>query len=90
MGATLSTPLAGANTDRRTQTAEFTIGMSALDNQNRTWVYCVADLAVPANTTANVLSGTFHITATSTGAYTNDAAFAQNDYGWVRKTTSPL
>lgn len=89
MGAVLSTPLVGANTDRRTQSPEYTIGMSALDNQNRTWVYCVADVAVAA-AQAPVLSATFHLTAATTGSYTADTAFAVGDYGWVRKTTSPL
>jgi len=89
MGAILTTPLVGANTDRRTQTQEFDLGTAAIDNQNRTWVYVIADVAVPA-ANAPVMSAAFHLTANSGGSYTADTAFAANDYGWVRKTTSPL
>lgn len=89
MGQPLSIPLVGAATDRRTQTPEFTIGVATIDNQNRTWVYVVADVTVTA-AQAPVLSGTFHLTAATGGSYTADVGFAIGDYGWVRKTTSPL
>lgn len=83
------TALVGANPARRTQTKEFALGTSALDDQNRTWVYCQADVSVNA-AQAPVLSATFHLTAATAGAYTADAAFGIGDYGWVRKTVSPL
>lgn len=89
MGTPLVTLLVGANTDRRTTTREFNLGTPAMDNQNRTWVYVVADVAVTA-AQAPVVSGTFHLTAATGGSYTADVGFAIGEYGWVRKTTSPL
>lgn len=85
----LVTPLVGANVARRTTTKEFVLGTSAMDDQNRTWVYVQADVVVAA-AAVPVMSATFHLTAAAAGAYTADVAFAIGDYGWVRKTTSPL
>lgn len=87
---TIATNLVGINFSRRTDSAEFKVGTAVIDTSNRTWVYCGADIAIPAATTAAVLSAAFRLTATTTGAYTADAAFAANEFGWVRKTTSPL
>lgn len=85
----LVTPLVGANTDRRTTTQEFRLGTAAIDTQNRTWVYVQSDVVVNA-AQAPVMSAGFHLTAATAGAYTADTGFAINDFGWVRKTTSPL
>ena len=82
-------PMIGANPTRRTTTKEFALGTTQLDDQNRTWVYVIADLIVAA-AAAPVMSAAFHLTAAAAGAYTADTAFAANEYGWVRKTTSPL
>ena len=82
-------PMIGANPSRRTTTAEFKLGTTQLDDSNRTWVYVVADLVVAA-AAAPVMSATWHLTAATAGAYTADTAFASGEYGWVRKTTSPL
>ena len=82
-------PMAGANVARRTTTKEFALGTAQIDDQNRTWVYVQADVAVAA-AAAPVVSATFHLTAATGGSYTADTAFAANEYGWVRKTTSPL
>lgn len=82
-------PMAGASATRRTTTKEFALGTTQLDDSNRTWVYVQADLAVGA-AAAPVMSAAFHLTAAAAGAYTADVAFAINEYGWVRKTTSPL
>lgn len=83
------TALVGANPSRRTQSREFLPGTAALDDQNRSWVYVgPAANAVAAAATCTV-TGAFAVNATS-GSYTADAAFAAGDYGWVRKTTSPL
>lgn len=79
--------LAGANSDRRTTTAEFKLGTPALDTDNRTWVYVKASEAVATGTCT--VSGAFALTDAA-GTYTADTAFASGDYGWVRKTTSPL
>jgi hypothetical protein len=89
MASTLATPLVGANTDRRTTVQEFPLGTPALDTGNRTWVYVQSDVTVNA-AQAPVVSAGFHLTAATAGAYTADAAFAINEFGWVRKTTSPL
>ena len=83
------TALVGANPSRRTTTREFTLGTAALDDQNRSWVYVQSDVAVAA-AQVPVMSATFHLTAATAGAYTADVGFAIGDYGWVRKTTSPL
>ena len=85
----LTIPMVGANVARRTTTKEFTLGTTQLDDQNRTWVYVQSDVAVTA-AQAPVMSAAFHLTAATAGSYTADVGFAINDYGWVRKTTSPL
>lgn len=82
-------PLVGVNFARRTTTKEFTLGTPQLDDSNRTWVYVQADVAVAA-AQAPVLSGAFHLTAATGGSYTADTVFAANEYGWVRKTATPL
>lgn len=82
----LTTILGGA-TERRTTSPEFKTGTSALDDSNRTWVYAKAAEAVATGTCT--LSGTFTLTDAA-GSYTADTAFASGEYGWVRKTTSPL
>ena len=82
-------PMVGANPSRRTSTKEFALGTAQVDDQNRTWVYVQADVAVAA-AAAPVMSASFHLTAGTGGSYTADTAFAINEYGWVRKTTSPL
>lgn len=80
-------PMAGANVARRTTTKEFTLGTAQIDDQNRTWVYVQASEVVATGTCT--VSGTFTLTDAA-GSYTADVAFAANEYGWVRKTTSPL
>lgn len=80
-------PLAGTNFDRRTTAQEFTLGTPQLDDANRTWVYVQASEAVATGTCT--VSGAFALTDAA-GSYTADVAFASGEYGWVRKTTSPL
>ena len=80
-------PMAGANVARRTLTKEFTLGTAQIDDANRTWVYVQASEAVATGTCT--VSGTFVLTDAA-GSYTADVAFVANEYGWVRKTTSPL
>ena len=82
-------PLVGANATRRTPTPEFKVGTTQLDDSNRTFVYVgPATNAINAAATCTV-TGAFAVNNTA-GTYTADAAFATGDYGWVRKTTSPL
>lgn len=82
-------PLVGANPSRRTSSPEFKVGTTQLDDANRTWVYVgPAANAITAAATCTV-TGAFAVNNTA-GSYTADTAFATGDYGWVRKTTSPL
>ena len=80
-------PMAGANFARRTTHKEYTLGTPQLDDSNRTWVYVQASEAV-ATGTCTVSAG-FALTDTA-GSHTADVSFASGEYGWVRKTTSPL
>ena len=80
-------PMAGANFARRTTTKEFSLGTAQIDDANRTWVYVQASEVVATGTCT--VSASFVLTDAA-GSYTADVAFAANEYGWVRKTTSPL
>jgi len=83
------TALVGAQPNRRTAAKEFVVGTPAMDDSNRTWVYVgPAANAIAAAATCTV-TGAFAVNATA-GNYTADAAFATGDYGWVRKTATPL
>jgi hypothetical protein len=79
--------LVGANPARRTTTREYLPGSAVIDDQNRSWVYVQATEAVAIGTCT--VSGTFTLTDAA-GNYTADVAFLSGEYGWVRKTTSPL
>lgn len=82
-------PLVGATPSSRTSSPEFKVGTTQLDDANRTWVYVgPAANAISAAATCTV-TGTFAVNNTA-GSYTADTAFATGNYGWVRKTTSPL
>jgi hypothetical protein len=82
-------PMIGANPSRRTTSAEFKVGTSNLDDSNRTWVYVgPATNAIAAAATCTVTAA-FAVNNTA-GSYTADAAFAAGEYGWVRKTATPL
>ena len=80
-------PLAGVNFARRTTTKEYTLGTPQLDDSNRTWVYVQAGENVATGTCT--VSAAFALTDAA-GSYTADVAFASGEYGWVRKTSSPL
>ncbi len=80
--------MAGAAHERKTVYSELRVGTPCLDDANRSWVY-VKFGAATAGGAAVGIDGSFNGTA-GTG-YTNGAsAAALGDYGWVRKTTSPL
>lgn len=82
-------PMVGAQDSRRTSTPEFDVGTAQLDDNNRTWVYVgPAANAIAAAATCTV-TGAFAVNNTA-GNYTADAAFVAGEYGWVRRTTSPL
>jgi len=82
-------PIIGANSTRRTTSSEFKPGTACLDDQNRTWVYVGPASSAVTSGSACSLTTAFVVSSTS-GSYTADAAFTSGDYGWVRKTTSPL
>lgn len=81
--------LIGANPARRTDTAEFKVGTPDLDDSNRTWVYVGPAANTIAAAATCTVTGAFAVNNTA-GTYTADTAFATGEYGWVRKTTSPL
>lgn len=80
-------PLVGVNFARRTSNREFKLGTPQLDDDNRTWVYVQASEVVATGTCT--VSGAFALTDAA-GNYTADTAFASGEYGWVRKTATPL
>ena len=72
---------------QRDTTAVMTLGTPQIGILADTWVYVQASEAVATGTCT--VSAAFALTDTA-GTYTADTAFASGDYGWVRKTTSPL
>ena len=80
-------PMVGAAAARRTTNREFKLGTAQIDDLNQTWVYVQASEAVATGTCT--VSAAFALTDAA-GNYTADTAFASGEYGWVRKTTSPL
>ena len=80
-------PMVGAQAARRTTNREFKLGTVQLDDSNQTWVYVQASEAVATGTCT--VSAAFALTDAA-GNYTADAAFASGEYGWVRKTATPL
>ena len=80
-------PMVGATAARRTTAREFKLGTVQLDDSNQTWVYVQASEAVTTGTCT--VSGAFALTDAA-GNYTADTAFTSGEYGWVRKTASPL
>ena len=79
----------GVDYTKRTTKPEHAVGTSDFDNANRSFVYVgPAANAVAAAATCTV-TGAFAVNATA-GNYTADTAFATGEYGWVRKTASPI
>ena len=85
----VAVPLVGANTDRRTAFPEFAVGTPTLARDNRTYVYVGPAANAIAAGAACTVTGAFAVNNTA-GNYTADTAFATGEYGWVRKTASPL
>lgn len=85
-----TTPLVGANPLLADDTPRFKPGHSAMDDQNRTWVYAgpLSGGALAAAATCT-LTGALALTNVA-GNYTTDSGLAVGQYGWVRKTASPL
>ena len=80
-------PMVGAQAARRTTNREFKLGTVQLDDSNQTWVYVQASESVATGTCT--VSAAFALTDAA-GNYTADTAFASGEYGWVRKTATPL
>jgi hypothetical protein len=79
----------GVSYSKRDTVPTFAVGTSDFDDANRSWVYVgPAANAISAAATCTV-TGPFAVNATA-GNYTADVAFATGEYGWVRKTTTPL
>ena len=93
MGAILSTPIIGANTDRRTTTPEFPVGTPAIAASKTTYAYVYVYVGPATNAIADAaactMTGAFAVNNTA-GNYTAEKAFAAGDYGWVAKTNSQL
>jgi hypothetical protein len=79
----------GKTYSKRTLNAEFKLGTPSLSDQNDTFVYVQAPALIAAAATCTVSQATF-IAASGAGTYTADTAFAAGEFGWVRKTTTPL
>lgn len=80
--------LVAASLDRRTTEPEFALGTVARANDGAVFVYGKASESV-ATGTCTLNTTTFAITDTA-GLHTADVAFAEDEYGWVRKTVSPF
>lgn len=88
-GTFTTTPVIGVQFNKRPTVPEHKVGMPVLSDQNETWVYVgPAANAISAAATCTV-TGAFAVNNTA-GNYTADTAFATGEYGWVRKTTTPL
>lgn len=73
-----------ANITERTTKPEHQLGSVTLASEDNIYVYGQASGAV-ATGTCTVNTTTFAITDAA-GNHTNDAAFADGEYGWVRQT----
>lgn len=81
-------PIVGSNAVRHTTKQEFTLGVAQIGDNNTTWVYVLHTVDLAANA-ATAVDSSFN-TGAGTG-YTNGTVAAKaNEYGWVKKTTSPL
>ena len=72
---------------QRDTAAVMALGTPQIGALNDTWVYVLASGTVHAGVCT--VTSAFAVNSTA-GTYTADTAFASGDYGWVRKTTSPL
>ena len=73
----------------RSTTPQVALGTALISDTNQTWVYVQASVALAAAATCTVSQTTFLATA-GTGYTVDVSPFAIGEYGYVRKTTSPL
>ena len=78
----------GVKLDRVSDTPEFALGTTVRGNDQRIYTYGQANAAVAAGT-CTLDASTFQITDTA-GNHTALTAMADNQYGWVYRTTSPF
>jgi hypothetical protein len=76
----------GLDFERRTTTAEHTLGTTARASGNRKYIYGISSGTVAIGTCT--LTGTT-ITDTA-GSHTADTAFAASEYGWVYTTAGDV
>ena len=72
-----------ANLVERSQKPDHNLGDVALASDDSIHVYCRASEAVTGTCT---LDTNTYLLTDAAGNFTADAAFAANDYGWVRQT----
>lgn len=77
----------GFNPTLRTTWPMFRIGTYAHGKQGTKWLYVKASEAVTSTCTAS--TSTYLLTDTA-GNYTATAAFAADEYGWVKVTAADL
>ena len=87
-----TTPLAGANLNGTTTTAQFTTGVKVHGNQDTEWVYVEANGAISAGDIVEVTASGTASRATTAGPRTSvtelaaaQNAFATGEYGWVAR-----
>lgn len=78
------TPIVGSEIDARSSTALFALGTTVWGTDGDIFVYGQANGAVSSTCTLN--ESTFQITDAA-GDYTADVAFADDEYGFIRRTT---
>lgn len=79
--------LNGFHPTARSTSPAFRIGTVGQGKQGTKWVYTMASEAVTG--TCTLSTSTFLLTDTA-GNYTVPAAFAANEFGWVRQTAKDL
>ena len=80
--------LVGAKLDRRTTEPEFALGTIAIGNNGAVYVYGRAGAAI--STGPRTLNATTFVITATAGDHTADVAFANGEYGFIRKTRSPF
>ena len=75
----------GTDFTRRSTTTDFKLGDTAIGDENTAWVYVQASGAVATGTCT---VGASFLVTDAAGDYTADTAFADGEYGWVRKNAA--
>ena len=78
------TPILGFSTERRTTDAELALGTTITTSDGYAHVYVQANGAIAASQTDVTVNLSTFQASDGSGTYVNTAAFADNEYGWVR------